>query len=258
MRTADAHAYREQLRQLASTHVDMPSEVRLEIAREAVREDFARAWKATDAKELVTTSSEFTQKVVDVCAGASDIAPVLASLAMHDGDTFAHICNVCAYTVMLARKVGISNEQELMVLGQAALLHDLGKRRICLDILTKPGKLTPAEREAMSDHPRLGFKELSASADLAQEQLLMVYQHHEKLNGTGYPVQLVGDEICWTARLCAVVDVFDALTARRSYRSPAAPQQAVEIIEQDVGKHFFEEYARCWSELVGHAQLSKS
>jgi HD-GYP domain-containing protein (c-di-GMP phosphodiesterase class II) len=256
MRDDQAKILRQQLRELAGSPVDMRPETRLEVAREAVRDDFAYAWKDNNVQAFVTTAAAFSQIVVDICDANPELTSILASLALHDGDTFSHISNVGTYTAILARKLGISKDHGLRAIVQAGLLHDLGKRWVCKDILKKPGKLTLAERQVMSDHPRRGFVEICQCTEFSAEQLLMVYQHHEKLDGTGYPTRLVGDEICWTAKLCAVVDVFDALTARRSYRTPTGPEQAIEIIQQGTGTQFCPEYVRCWVELAGDIELS--
>jgi HD-GYP domain-containing protein (c-di-GMP phosphodiesterase class II) len=205
----------------------------------------------------VARAAEFSQKVVDVCRGEEAMTAALASLVAHDGDTFAHVSNVCTYSIMLARASGLCDEDELLKVGQAALLHDIGKRSIQTNILKKPGRLTPAERAAIADHPRFGFEELCHRSDLTRDQLLTVYQHHEKLDGTGYPVGLVGDEINWMARLCAVVDVFDALTARRVYRRAADAEEALKVLRRGIGKHFSPEYVQCWTNLVDQALTAR-
>jgi HD-GYP domain-containing protein (c-di-GMP phosphodiesterase class II) len=241
---------RRQLRELIDSAVAMPPNIRLEVAREAVKGDIAHAWRCKEPSALVEHAAEFSQQIVDICQNQEGMTSQLASLAAHDGDTFAHISNVCTYAVMLAQSLGITNNQTLLKIGQAALLHDLGKRSIHSNILKKPGRLTDSEREIMQDHPRKGFVELCGQEGMSQDQLLMIYQHHEKLDGSGYPVRLVGDEINWMAQLCAVVDVFDALTARRCYRQSAAAESALEIIGQGAGNHFSIEYVQCWKNLV--------
>jgi HD-GYP domain-containing protein (c-di-GMP phosphodiesterase class II) len=246
----DSQRLRTHLREIATGNLEMPPEVRLEVAREAMKVDLAKAWQQDRPDELVSLANDFSQRVVDVCSSKAEISSVLASLVVHDSDTFTHVSNVCAYAVMLAREATISSEQELLRIGLAAMLHDLGKRSVCVDILNKPGPLTSEQREIIADHPRIGFQELAMRSDLTRDQLLMVYQHHEKLNGTGYPVQLVGSEINWMAQLCAVVDVFDALTARRRYREPASIEQALEIILGDIDSHFSAEFATCWATCI--------
>jgi HD-GYP domain-containing protein (c-di-GMP phosphodiesterase class II) len=253
VRHAQAVGLREQMRELAESGVDMAPSVRLEVAREAMKEGFSHAWRSREPDSLIAHAADFSQKVVEICGCGEEMTSALAALAAHDGDTFAHISNVCTYVVMLARALGMTEDDELLRLGQAALLHDLGKRAVRSEILKKPGKLTDAEREVMQDHPRIGFEELCQRPDLSSDQLLMVYQHHEKLDGTGYPVRLCGEEINWMARLCAVVDVFDALTARRCYREATGPQRALEIILKGSGNHFSPEYVQCWTSLVSSA-----
>ena len=249
--------FREQLRELAASDVSMSPGVRLDLAREAVKEDFARAWSSRDPSSLISHAATFSQRVVDVCRNRDEMTSALASLAVHDGDTFSHISNVCTYAVMLARELGVVREEELLQVGQAALLHDIGKRLIRTDLLKKPGPLTPEEREVINEHPRLGFEELCHLPGLTRDQLLTVYQHHERLDGSGYPVRLLGDEINWMAQLCAVVDVFDALTARRSYRQAANAEYALDYVRLGSGKHYSPEYVQCWTHLVGNAVISQ-
>lgn len=240
----------EQFSEMLHSGIEMPPQVHFEVAREAVKAQFARSWTMAAADAVVTQAAQFAEEILDVCDGQSDTSDFIRSLLKHDGDTFTHVSNVCLYTIILLRNLGLSNKTQIASLGQAALLHDLGKRSICKNILKKPGALTRAERDAIAQHPRLGFEELCDGADLDRDQLLMVYHHHEKLDGTGYPVGLQGEEIHWTGRLCAVVDVFDALTGRRPYRKPATAEEASVFLNRGIGSHFDEEFVRCWSNTV--------
>lgn len=246
-------ALRAQLQSLSFSSEQLAPSVRLEWAREAVKEDFARAWREKLPTALVKHAAEFSQKVVDVCHSRDEMVSALASLAAHDRDTFAHISNVCVYSIFLARSAGITDNEQLLRIGQAGLLHDIGKRSVRADILQKPGPLTDEERREINQHPRLGFEELVGLPNLTRDQLLTVYQHHERLDGSGYPVGLVGDEICKMAQLCAVVDVFDAFTARRSYRQAVCLEEALATIRFGAGIHFSAEYVECWTELVARA-----
>lgn len=248
-----AASLRAQLRSMSEAVGESTPSVRLEWAREAVKEDFARAWREKLPTALIKHASEFSQQVVDVCRTRDEMTAALASLAAHDRDTFAHISNVCVYSIFLARSVGITDDDQLIQIGQAGLLHDIGKRFIRTDILQKPGPLTDEERREINQHPRIGFEELSGLPYLTRDQLLAVYQHHERLDGSGYPVGLVGDEICKMAQLCAVVDVFDALTARRSYRQSVCIEDALSPLRRGFGVHFCAEYVECWTELVARA-----
>jgi HD-GYP domain-containing protein (c-di-GMP phosphodiesterase class II) len=126
------------------------------------------------------------------------------------------------------------------------MLHDIGKRFIPASILTKPARLDPAERAIVELHPIRGYEELQHRPDLSFGQLMMVYQHHERIDGTGYPVGIQGDEIHPWAKLAAVVDVFDAMTGNRPYRRPASVKFALNYIHQNLGTHFDSEAGQCW------------
>ena len=114
------------------------------------------------------------------------------------------------------KKMGITDDNELRKIATAAILHDLGKRFIPS---TNPHQDRAAqyaeEREMVESHPTRGYVELYEKSDLEYGQLMMVYQHHERIDGTGYPVRVLQDEIHPWARMLAVVDVFDTMTAKR-------------------------------------------
>lgn len=170
----------------------------------------------------------------------------LFTVARHDFNTFVHVTNVASYSVLLAKRLGINEIHQLELLASAAMLHDLGKRHIPSNILNKTGRLTTSERELVELHPTRGYTELCSRPDLTFEQLMVVYQHHERVDGTGYPVGIPDQEICFWAKLLAVVDVFDALTGERPYRAPITPQQAIEYLQRNAGTHFDAEIVQCW------------
>lgn len=255
---AQAADFRQQLRELMAGHAELSPLSQIEIACEVAKADFAEAWQCLDATPIVQQASSIADQVVDACEREDELKGQLLSLVQHDGETFTHVTNVCAFALVLALGMGMRTRKSLMEVGTAALLHDLGKRRITTNVLRKPGALTAEEKRLIVEHPRLGFEELCARSDLTAGQLLMVYQHHEKLDGTGYPVRLAGTEIHWMGRLCAVVDVFDALTSRRAYRKPLPAQEALDFIGQGSGKHFDPEMARCWQTIMAPAISNRS
>ena len=167
-------------------------------------------------------------------------------MARHDFNTFTHVTNVASYCVMLAKKLGINDDNELRKIATAAILHDLGKRFIPSRILTKTTKLTPEEREIVESHPTRGYVELCEKSELDFGQLMMVYQHHEHMDGTGYPVGVLKDEIHPWARMLAVVDVFDTMTAKRPEGRPATAEQVLDFQRQQAGTQFDREVVECW------------
>jgi HD-GYP domain-containing protein (c-di-GMP phosphodiesterase class II) len=120
-------------------------------------------------------------------------------------------------------------------------------------ILTKPGRLTDAEFDVIKQHPTTGFRRLAPRGDLTFGQLMMVYQHHERLDGQGYPVGSCDDEIHPWARLCAVADVFEAVTSHRPYRAPMSPAEAMQILEKQSGKGLETEMVRCWQSILNNS-----
>ena len=177
-----------------------------------------------------------------------DMAPEeLYRIARHDYHTFTHVTNVACYAVLLAESLSISDGEELRQIAIGAFLHDIGKRHIPGEILRKPSRLTDQERQIVQCHSQLGYEELATQGDLTSAQLMMVYQHHEWVNGNGYPVGVLADEIHPWAQLLAVVDVFDAMTGHRPYRKPATPEFVISHQLGKAGEQFNTEIVRCWA-----------
>ena len=177
----------------------------------------------------------------------------LARLAeTRDPETGKHLRRTQEYVLTLAR--GLRNhprfahyldERTIMVLGQSAPLHDIGKVGIPDHILLKPGKLTPEEWEIMKTHAELGSNAIAqAEADAARPveflkiAQLIAHSHHEWWDGSGYPDGLAGDDIPIAARLMALADVFDALTCKRVYKPAFSFEDAYRMIVEGKGTHF--------------------
>ena len=174
----------------------------------------------------------------------------LNSVLHFDYSTFTHSANVAYYTLILASTLGITDRAVLRKIGIGALLHDIGKLGIPEKILLKPGRLAPEEWNVLRSHPAKGLMALREQDQLEFGQLMMVYQHHERIDGTGYPVRLVGDEIHEWARICAVADVYEALTSNRPYRRALPAVEAFEVIEKGEGSGLEPEFLQCWKQTI--------
>jgi putative two-component system response regulator len=155
-----------------------------------------------------------------------------------DNETGMHVLRMSHYSKELALAYGFSDEQAEILL-HAAPMHDIGKIGISDSIMLKPGKLTDEEFAIMKTHPEIGA-EILGECDSA---LLVVAKsvsltHHEKWDGSGYPNGLAGEDIPIEGRICAVADVFDALTSKRPYKEPWSVDKTLAFMESQKGKHF--------------------
>lgn len=153
----------------------------------------------------------------------------LTDIRLHDTYTFAHSVNVAILSGMLGTLLGMK-EHELLELILGALLHDVGKVVVPAEILTKPGRLTDEEFDIIKSHPSAGWKKLREVFSITSFIPLVAAQHHEHMDGTGYPRRLRGSQIHPYARICAVADVYDALTSSRPYKKAYAPSVAYRIM----------------------------
>jgi HD-GYP domain-containing protein (c-di-GMP phosphodiesterase class II) len=242
----------ERVESLAGRDVIPPAE-RFAALQMAVAMEIERTAHMIDCGPYVAVSERVGQDLNHAFAGSDVLPNDLFRLARHDFNTFTHVTNVAGYSVILAERLGLATGVELEQIAKGAMLHDLGKRFIPSSILSKPAKLDREERAIIETHPLRGYEELCQRDDVTFEQLMMAYQHHEKWDGSGYPVGIAGDEIHPWARMLAVVDVFDAMTGMRPYRKPATAQAAMDYIRQNAGTHFDPEVVECWDAAMSNS-----
>ncbi len=171
------------------------------------------------------------------------------AMDLRDEETEGHTQRVTEKAIALARALGLSDD-EIIHLRRGALLHDIGKIGIPDHILLKPDKLTVEEWEIMRKHPHFAYEMLRPIAYLWRS-LDIPHLHHEKWDGTGYPLGLKGEQIPIAARIFAIADVFDALTSDRPYRKAWSKKDALDYIREQSGKHFDPQVAEKFMELFG-------
>lgn len=159
--------------------------------------------------------------------GHKDAMVMLTHINTTDLYLYHHSVNVCTYTIILGMAYGYSQD-ELMVLGLGALLHDIGKTEVPIDILRKPGALTGEEFEIVKEHAFLGYKLLKDEPNIPLLSAHCAFQHHERIDGSGYPRGIKGKDIHEYAKWLGITDSFDAMTTHRSYRAAMLPHQALE------------------------------
>jgi len=161
----------------------------------------------------------------------------LARLKTADDYTYMHSVAVCAMMVALAKQLGL-DEAQTRSAGLAGLLHDLGKAVMPIEILNKPGKLTDAEFTVIKTHPVEGHKMLLGGDNVDPIAMEVGLHHHEKMDGSGYPDRLAGDQISLWARMGAVCDVYDAITSNRPYKSGWDPAESLRKMAEWSKGHF--------------------
>ena len=184
--------------------------------------DDARLGKRVKSRKLAPLIEQISRSV--------NIDPTIilniARIKTKEEYTYLHAVSVCALMVNLARKMGFP-EWQMHDIGMAGLLHDIGKMTIPDSILSKPGKLDESEWNVIRSHPERGHEILSASKGLSDIVLDVCLRHHEKMDGTGYPGGLSGDDLSIFTRMSSICDVYDAITSRRPYNDPLSTSEAL-------------------------------
>jgi len=171
------------------------------------------------------------------CTFDSSIEAIASAVEARDGYTQQHCRRLALFSTLLAGRLGLDpDEVEAIRLG--ALMHDVGKVGIRDEVLLKPDRFSPAERDEMRRHAEIGHRIITAIHGLRPTTLACVRSHHERWDGSGYPDGLRGEEIPLGARIVAVVDVWDALSTARPYKPAFSPERVREILRKDRGAHF--------------------
>lgn len=166
-----------------------------------------------------------------------EVLMILSDTMLYDEYIYQHSFQVTLYSLAIAKEMGYS-QSDLKTIGMGAILHDVGKMLTPAEVLFKPGRLTEEEFELMKQHARSGFDILRNLHTVSLLVAHCAFQHHERLDGSGYPRALVDYEIHPFAKIIAVADVFDAVTSNRVYREKMVPSQGIAIIEAGRGTMF--------------------
>jgi PAS domain S-box-containing protein len=205
----------------------------------------------TRAQELAALQSEHIERTLN---SVVDIAGNIVEL--RDPYTAGHQRRVSELAVGIAESLGMSGH-EVDDIRVAGLLHDMGKAAIPAELLTKPGALLPVEFALIKAHPEAGYR-LAVSADMAEPIAEMIYQHHERCDGSGYPRGLTGDQMLPGAKVLAVADVVEAMMSHRPYRPALGVAAALSEIERGAGTLYDAEASRACIALLGEGRFEFS
>jgi HD-GYP domain-containing protein (c-di-GMP phosphodiesterase class II) len=177
------------------------------------------------------------RNIMNEIRGKTELLTLLADVYSHDNYIFSHSLNVTLYTLAIGMELKLPPKQ-LETLGLGAILHDVGKMRVPVEILLKPGRLTEEEFEEMKKHSELGFQLIRNVDTIPLLVAHCAFQHHERLDGSGYPRGLYEEDIHYYGKIIAVADVFDAVTSHRIYRKAMLPHEGLEILYAGSGNQF--------------------
>ncbi len=184
-------------------------------------------------KISVASMRELSSKSIEEMVSTPSIISFLLMMERKDDYTFHHSLNVAILSGVLGKWLGVGG-QDLKDLIFAGLLHDTGKTLVDIDILNKPDKLSKKEFEIMRYHPILGYELLRESLELPEAVRLGVLQHHERMDGSGYPLNLAGGQIHYFAKIIAIVDIYDAMTSDRVYQTKLDPFSVIETLASEM------------------------
>jgi putative nucleotidyltransferase with HDIG domain len=199
----------------------------LEIANRSYRRDLER---------MVDDRTESLQRSMEKLEGAMEgiVSAIALTVETRDPYTAGHQRRVADLAVAIAVEAGMGSDQ-VEALRMAAIIHDLGKISVPAEILSKPSRLTANEFNLIKEHPQVGY-DILKDIDFPWPVARIVYQHHEKMDGSGYPLGLMGDHLLPASRVLTVADVVEAMASHRPYRPGLGIAKALEEIESQAGR----------------------
>lgn len=221
----DINRYLSSVMEDDNTSTLMKSEIMHQLASDTMHDLLAGDITKTKLNQ-VNQSVDIT---VEFILSDPNAVKSMLEVTTHDYYTYTHSVDVSTYALGFGSFLGL-NEVQLKALGKGAMLHDLGKKRVPIEIINKNGKLTDEEFTIMKNHPSYGVDILKEMGENNEITFAIVEQHHEKMPGTGYPKGLKGNEIHPFAQIVALCDIFNALTTKRSYKDPMNSFEAFKIM----------------------------
>jgi HD-GYP domain-containing protein (c-di-GMP phosphodiesterase class II) len=224
------------------------AEVAFSTSMKTIREVFEAAEPRT-----ISSVEKNAEEMVKLILSEDEVMDNLIWINSHDHFTYQHSVRVGIYATALS--INLFSEKlsrnELVSLSAGYFLHDIGMAQVPLRILDKRTPLTPAEWGIIRMHPMWGYDRLLETGHLTPEAAAIVLSHHERHNGSGYPFAREGDGIPVYAKICAIADMFESLTARRPYREEQEPFKARKIMQGEMPDDFAPELFRAFIVLLG-------
>ena len=225
---------------IEKSRVEDRAKVKLtESVRKRVSEGIQFLYSHTDDENFSEATNNVANELMKTIVDNDAVAVDISMLKVSDEYTFKHSVDVATMAMIVGKKHGLS-DHEIHELGISGLLHDVGKSKIPNEVLNKAAKLTDEEFALMKQHTLFGFDILKKRNEFSEGIMLGVLQHHEKINGRGYPVGSPADKIHPYAKIISVADIYDALVTERPYKKGFPKGVAIEMIMSMTGELDFD------------------
>ncbi len=239
IRAEDKLTYKSFIQKKLSSD-DFSSHEKAQILRDSSMSLIEELFESPTVEDALKGSQQVIDNFMNFMDDDPDAVSQLVKLSSHDFYTYNHSLDVGIYSLGLGRILGFSGD-ELQELGEGALIHDIGKRQVHVDIITKDGPLDELEWLQMRKHPQYGLQILN-DFDVSNAIKACCFEHHENMMGTGYPQKLPGSEIHPFARIIAITDTYDALTTQRTYNVPMTPEEALNFMKGKLKGKYDEDF----------------
>lgn len=240
----DYDVYRRYLAQYLPVLIQdptLPTQAKCSITYDFAILAMQQAFDSNNTRQVIEASKGMLKHVIDVLFSDERASHSFIVLASTDYALYSHSVNVCLFGMALARKaLGISEESAMEEFGPGLLLHDIGKLKISRDILEKEGKLSLEERQIIKTHPETGLEMVKEFMEVTPEAESIILHHHERLDGSGYPFGLNGKYISTHARICAIVDVFDAISTDRPFQKRKSTFETFKVMRHELANRIDE------------------
>ena len=234
--TQDHPLYEKDTQEYISKIIDddkVSSKVKSEIIHDMAADTINELFSGEVSKSKIDRAADLVNDTIQLILNDNSAAKAMLEVTSYDYYTYTHCVNVSIYALGFGAYLKL-DKNKLNILGRAGILHDLGKKNIPNDIVNKNGRLTDAEFVTMKNHPSYAVDILKEFGETDQLILDAIEQHHEKLDGSGYPKGLKADEIHILSQIIAIADIFDALTTKRSYKDALTSYEALSIMKNEM------------------------
>ncbi len=232
---------------LASPHVPPEEKARLvHQVGTSVARDLTHGPIGSDELDRAT---HIVDNVIGAVLNDQAVAANMLMMAGHERSTASHMFVVSALAIMLGAEVFGSDYEILKGLGMAGMMHDLGKLGISQEILNSPTPLSPPQLQLIHQHPIESVRLLGDDPNVSPAARQMILQHHERMDGKGYPLGTSGNELLPGSRILSIVDSFHAMIGHRAYRRPLTPKDASRTLNTQAGRQFDSDMLACWNDL---------